>query len=670
MTAAHLIPQVRRAAILLGALLAVAVSAAAADAKVYCVHDPGCPAGGIAEDTLDNALTASDADVAKDTVRVGPGAFAAPFMTPVNPVDIVGAGMDATEIDNNNGGGLQAGFVLSNAASTVADLGVRLTKGKQSGVILLPGAAAKRVKVTASHSLPDESGFSAHAGSDLQSVVVDLGNAQSNVAIGDDGATVSDSTLTAGQGIWNGAAGTIARRVTVRATVPFYVVGGTLNVANARVVPHPDDPQSSGFIGAEVENFGGQNGLLNAADLTIAGGGHGTGVWVRSDSAAPGGAATANVQGAIIHGVDHSLDRHGQSITEPADITIDHSAYDAGTISESNGGGAITDKGGNLTNGPDPKFVDPAAGDYRLRFDSPLLDKGPPTEPLSGDDPDLAGRSRVRDSDGNGSAVRDIGAYEYQRLVPTATFALQPDVAQLGQPTAFDATQSSDPDGDPVSFTWAFGDGATGSGATTSHTYGAPGSYQTTLTATDATGLSATAIHTASVESPSAPSGSSSSGSGTSSASSSDAGSSPGSSGTPASSSPPTISGLAQSATRWLERRFSRTRRLPVGTTFRFSLDQAADVRFAFTQTLRGRKSGKCVSQNRRNATAPRCWRTVTAGTIGVAGHPGANQLRFRGRLSSGRTLKPGRYTLTATATNIAGQHSDPRSLTFTIAKR
>ena len=51
-----------------------------------------------------------------------------------------------------------------------------------------------------------------------------------------------------------------------------------------------------------------------------------------------------------------------------------------------------------------------------------LLDKGPPTEPLSDDDPDLGGRSRVRDSDGNGSAVRDIGAYEYQRLAPTATF--------------------------------------------------------------------------------------------------------------------------------------------------------------------------------------------------------------------------------------------------------
>ncbi|MEX2105529.1 MAG: hypothetical protein WD810_01385 [Solirubrobacterales bacterium] len=34
--------------------------------------------------------------------------------------------------------------------------------------------------------------------------------------------------------------------------------------------------------------------------------------------------------------------------------------------------------------------------------------------PLAGDDPDLSGRSRVRDSDGNGTAVRDIGAGERQ----------------------------------------------------------------------------------------------------------------------------------------------------------------------------------------------------------------------------------------------------------------
>src|SRR5205823_2961782 len=136
------------------------------------------------------------------------------------------------------------------------------------------------------------------------------------------------------------------------------------------------------------------------------------------------------------------------------------------------------DKGANLTNGPDPSFVNPAAGDYRLRFDSPLLDKGPPTQPLSNDDPDLGGRSRVRDSDGNGSAVRDIGAYEYQRLAPAAMFALAPATTALGAGTGFDAAGSADPDGDPISLAWGFGDGTSGSGAQTSHLFAAPGSYQ------------------------------------------------------------------------------------------------------------------------------------------------------------------------------------------------
>ncbi|MCW2924740.1 MAG: hypothetical protein JWM98_2144 [Thermoleophilia bacterium] len=40
----------------------------------------------------------------------------------------------------------------------------------------------------------------------------------------------------------------------------------------------------------------------------------------------------------------------------------------------------------------------------------------------------------------------------------------------------------------PISTTWSFGDGASGTGSTTSHTYAAPGSYAVTVTATDAVG--------------------------------------------------------------------------------------------------------------------------------------------------------------------------------------
>lgn len=52
---------------------------------------------------------------------------------------------------------------------------------------------------------------------------------------------------------------------------------------------------------------------------------------------------------------------------------------------------------------------------------------------------------------------------------------------------SFDASASSDPDPDGTitSYDWIFGDGSTGSGETTSHTYQAGGTYEVQLTVTD-----------------------------------------------------------------------------------------------------------------------------------------------------------------------------------------
>ena len=58
-------------------------------------------------------------------------------------------------------------------------------------------------------------------------------------------------------------------------------------------------------------------------------------------------------------------------------------------------------------------------------------------------------------------------------------------VAPGGLSPTFDATGSTDEDGDPTTFLWDFGDGTTGEGATLSHTYEAPGTYQVTLTVAD-----------------------------------------------------------------------------------------------------------------------------------------------------------------------------------------
>jgi PKD repeat protein len=56
---------------------------------------------------------------------------------------------------------------------------------------------------------------------------------------------------------------------------------------------------------------------------------------------------------------------------------------------------------------------------------------------------------------------------------------------------ALNATGSTDPDGSIASYSWNFGDGTTGTGATTSHIYPATGTYQVTLTVTDNGGAAA-----------------------------------------------------------------------------------------------------------------------------------------------------------------------------------
>jgi PKD repeat protein/uncharacterized protein YraI len=81
---------------------------------------------------------------------------------------------------------------------------------------------------------------------------------------------------------------------------------------------------------------------------------------------------------------------------------------------------------------------------------------------------------------------------------PTAVIS-GPDTAQVGQAVAFDGSGSSDPEGASLTHAWDFGDGATGSGQTITHTYQQTATFTVTLTVTDDGGLNSTATHTISV---------------------------------------------------------------------------------------------------------------------------------------------------------------------------
>ena len=75
---------------------------------------------------------------------------------------------------------------------------------------------------------------------------------------------------------------------------------------------------------------------------------------------------------------------------------------------------------------------------------------------------------------------------------PTAAFTV--DVSEGSAPLEvhFDASSSTDPDGQLVSYDWEFGDGSTGSGRMVTHTYQDPGAYTPTLTVTDDRGATHT----------------------------------------------------------------------------------------------------------------------------------------------------------------------------------
>ena len=582
------------------------VTAAGATAKTLCVNDPACvTGGGTAEDTIADALDAATSAHSIDptnTVEIGPGTYVGAYaFTDSNQVTIEGAGAGRTVLQF--GGVIDIGLYLhGNSADSVSSLSIVAASGTSPGAagIQIDGGQVDHVAVDMTADGSQAEGVTMGAGR-LTNSTVTVENAPGATAVLSFGTSVlADDTLSGGVGYSNGSGTSFLTRTRISAGTDGVLCHVTCVASSSLIKMGPGSE-----AGVLATGFSSSCGSVTASNLTIVGAAI-AGAGARCGAA--GKTASLTIDSSVLRGATHALEAEADNGSATATVTPTYDDYDpASDVLTGAGSRSIAAPGTGWLNA-DPRFLNPTHGDYRIPFNSPLIDAGNPAGP-GFLDTDLAGLPRVV------HGRMDIGAYEYQRLPPTAAITLHPASVPAGAPVHFDGRSSHDLDpGEAISYAWSFGDGATATGPTPVHSYSTPGTRTVRLTVTDPTGLSSIATVKVTV--------------------------------TPA--PPPVISHLRQSARRWRSgsgaATISRRSRPPVGTTFSFRLNVRARVRLTFRRLSSGR----------------------AAGTLSFSAHTGTDRVTFDGRLRRGVRLAAGRYSVTIVA-RTSRKKSAPRSLRFTI---
>ncbi len=135
----------------------------------------------------------------------------------------------------------------------------------------------------------------------------------------------------------------------------------------------------------------------------------------------------------------------------------------------------------------DGNYIYYARGTTSGKWETPVKVSHGGASEYPGIDVDKNGTVHIVYSDVGVGGNRDVFYVNLDQVLtyPVASFTASPDQGNPPLEVKFDASESYDPDGRLVSYEWDFGDGARGSGVTTTHTYSQQGRYTATLTVTD-----------------------------------------------------------------------------------------------------------------------------------------------------------------------------------------
>lgn len=334
-------------------------------------------------------------------------------MSAPNPVDIVGAGAgaDGTILRSANS---NFSLDIQLPGSTVSNLRVRVENQTgifESGIFLSgAGVVANGVTVLGEPGVDNAVGVIVRTGAILRNslVQVPLGNA--NQAIGAEEGAFIENVSAAGERMidarTSGAPVDIRR---LRSSTPSHegivaLGGGSVNVSDALI--RLSGGSTGGGLMAEATPAG--SPTIVARHVTVVGTGDavnaGRGVYAGGFNA--GRNPTVDVRDSIFHALSTDLEVEAFS-GSIARIPIGYSDYNpAKVVDTSAGDAAVVAGAGNLL--ANPGFVDGAAADFRLRADSQMIDRG---SPGGGSTTDLDGLPRPNDGNGDGVAVRDLGAF-------------------------------------------------------------------------------------------------------------------------------------------------------------------------------------------------------------------------------------------------------------------